>query len=52
MNLGAKLGGRIKQTLRYALGTAAFFSIVWTVLSLAAPMLVCPHLYDPYGANS
>lgn len=39
MNLGAKLGGRIKQTLRYALGTAAFFSIVWTVLSLAAPML-------------
>ena len=39
MNLGAKLGGRIKQTLHYALGTAAFFSIVWTVLSLAAPML-------------
>ncbi|MGN0575490.1 MAG: MATE family efflux transporter [Ruminococcus sp.] len=39
MNLGTKLGGRIKQTLRYALGTATFFSIVWTVLSLAAPML-------------
>jgi Na+-driven multidrug efflux pump len=27
MNLGTKLGGRIKQTLRYALESVAFFSI-------------------------
>lgn len=36
-NYGAKLGGRIKQTLKYALGTAVVFAIFWTTLSLAAP---------------
>lgn len=36
-NFGAGHGGRIRETLKFALGTAAFFSIFWTALSLAAP---------------
>lgn len=36
-NLGAGRGDRIRQTLKYALGTTAFFGIFWTVLSLAVP---------------
>lgn len=36
-NFGANKGERIRQTLKYALGTTAFFSIFWTVLSLAIP---------------
>ena len=36
-NFGAGKGGRIRQTLKYALGTTAFFSILWTVLSLTIP---------------
>ena len=39
-NYGAGRGARIKETLRYALYTTAFFSAFWTVLSLA-----CPNLY-------
>lgn len=38
-NYGAKLGGRIKETLKYALFTIAGFAIFWTVLSLAVPNL-------------
>lgn len=38
-NFGAGNGGRIRQTLTYALGAAAFFSVLWTVMSLAAPNL-------------
>lgn len=38
-NFGAGNGKRIRETLKYALGTAAFFSIFWTALSLAAPNL-------------
>lgn len=38
-NFGAKQGGRIKETLRYALFTIAGFSLFWTVLSLAVPNL-------------
>lgn len=40
MNYGAAKAGRIRQTLRLALYTAAFFGIFWTALSLA-----CPNLY-------
>ena len=40
MNYGAAKAGRIRQTLRLALYTAAFFGIFCTVLSLA-----CPNLY-------
>ena len=36
-NYGAGKGERIKEVLKYALGTAAFFGILWTVLSLTIP---------------
>ncbi len=36
-NFGANKGHRICQTLKYALGTTAFFGIFWTALSLAIP---------------
>ena len=39
-NFGSRKGGRIRETLRLALGTTAFFGIFWTALSLA-----CPNLY-------
>lgn len=39
-NYGAGKGERIKETLRLALGTTAFFGIFWTALSMA-----CPNLY-------
>ena len=38
-NFGAGRGGRIRETLKYALATAAAFSLFWTALSLAAPNL-------------
>ena len=39
-NFGAGKGGRIRQVLRLALGTSAFFGVFWTALSVA-----CPNLY-------
>ena len=36
-NFGAGNGKRIRQTLRYAIGTTTFFGIIWTVLCLAIP---------------
>ncbi len=39
-NFGAQRGERIKQTLRLALCTTAFFGIFWTALSMA-----CPNVY-------
>lgn len=39
INFGAGKGGRIRETLKYALGTVAFFSLFWTVLSMAVPNL-------------
>ena len=39
-NFGARQSGRIRETLRLALGTTAVFGIFWTALSL-----VCPNLY-------
>ncbi len=39
INFGAKYSSRIKEVLKYALYSVAFFSIFWTVLSLAAPNL-------------
>ena len=38
-NFGAGKGNRIRETLKYALATAAVFSLFWTALSLAAPNL-------------
>lgn len=37
VNYGAELGSRIKQTLKYALYSVAFFSILWSTLSLFMP---------------
>lgn len=39
VNYGAGLGNRIRQTLKYALYTVAFFSIFWTALALLIPNL-------------
>ena len=39
-NFGAGKGGRIRQTLRLALWTTAFFGLFWTALSMA-----CPNVY-------
>lgn len=36
-NFGAGKGSRIRQTLKYALATAALFGLVWTGLSLSIP---------------
>ncbi len=36
-NFGARRGDRIRETLKYALGTVAVFSILWTALSMLAP---------------
>ena len=39
VNYGAGKGGRIRETLKYALGTAAAFGFIWTAVSLAVPNL-------------
>ncbi len=39
-NFGAGKGGRIRDTLRLALMTTAFFGVFWTALSMA-----CPNVY-------
>lgn len=36
-NFGAGMGARIRETLKYAIGTTVFFGIFWTVLCLAIP---------------
>lgn len=38
-NFGAGKYSRIRETLRFAVGTTAFFGIFWTALSLAVPNL-------------
>lgn len=38
-NFGARQGGRIRALLKYALGTAAFFGLLWTALSVLFPNL-------------
>lgn len=37
INFGAKLTSRIRAVLKYALATAAFFSLFWTILVWACP---------------
>ena len=53
INFGARSGVRIRQTLRCALYTAAFFSLAWTALICAVPnglirvfMAPTPHIYE------
>ena len=47
INYGAKKGGRIRETLSYALKTAAVFGVFWTVLSLTAPNLYIRIFMEP-----
>ena len=63
VNLGAGKGERIRQLLKYALGTVAFFGVFWTALSLALPNLfirvfmtptpevlqIAPEIFRRYG---
>lgn len=37
INYGAKNSNRIKETLKYAMISAIFFALLWTILSLSAP---------------
>lgn len=37
VNYGAGQGDRIRKLLKYALGTVAFFSLLWTALGLSIP---------------
>lgn len=37
INFGARLGHRIKETLKYALYSVTFFSVLWTLLVLFVP---------------
>ena len=39
VNFGAKHFDRIRETLKYALGTAAAFGLIWTALCVLAPKL-------------
>ena len=39
-NFGAGRGGRIRETLRLALWTTAFFGLLWTALSMAGPQTI------------
>lgn len=36
-NFGAGKGSRIRETLKYSLGTTTFFGIVWVVLCMVIP---------------
>jgi len=47
MNFGARSFSRIKEILKYSLYTVAFFSIFWTVLSLAYPNLYIRIFMNP-----
>ena len=49
-NYGAGRSSRIRETLRLALGTAVFFGIFWTVLSMACPNLFIRVFMSPTAA--
>lgn len=46
-NFGAGKSARIRQTLRYALGTVAFFGVFWLVLCLEIPNQFIYIFMDP-----
>ena len=48
-NFGAGKGGRIRETLKYALGTVAVFSIFWTALSMLIPNVFIRFFMTPTG---
>ena len=47
LNYGAKLGDRIKETLKYSLAMAVFFSAFWTALTLMVPNLFIKIFMSP-----
>lgn len=47
---GAGKGSRIRETLKYALGTTTFFSIVWVVLCMVIPNQFIRIFMDPTEA--
>ena len=49
-NFGSGRGGRIRETLRLALGTVAFFGVFWTALSMAVPNLYIRIFMSPTPA--
>lgn len=65
MNYGARKGERIAQILKYALGTAAVFGLIWTALAVFAPnlfvrifmtpteeiLLIAPGIIRSYGIS-
>lgn len=46
-NYGAGKGDRIRETLKYALGTVAFFSVLWITLCMAFPEAFVRLFMDP-----
>lgn len=48
-NFGAGKGHRIRETLKYALGTTAFFGVLWTAFSLAVPNVFIKIFMAPTG---
>ena len=49
-NFGAGKGSRIRETLKYALGTTTFFGIVWVVLCMVIPNQFIRIFMDPTEA--
>lgn len=49
-NFGAGRPARIKETLRYALYTTAFFGVFWTALSVSCPNLYIRIFMNPTAA--
>ena len=39
VNFGANQGGRVREVLKYAVGTALAFGLIWTGAALAVPNL-------------
>lgn len=51
-NYGAGKEERISQILKYALGTATVFGLIWTALAELAPTMFVRVLITPYGCDS
>ena len=51
-NFGAGKGSRIRETLKYALGTTTFFGIVWVALWHVDSQSVYPHFHGSYRGSA
>lgn len=47
VNFGAKKDSRVKETVTYALRTAGFFSLFWTILCIAVPLFLVKIFMEP-----